>query len=380
MSGGFFMLVPLLIVHLTQNLHFDATVAGIILGARMVIHQGLAPFSGAISDRLGYKPAIIGGLVVRASGFLMFGFAVDIPGILIAVLVTSLGGAMFDPPARASLAYLTTEQDRQAAYSASGAASWIGQAVGPLIGSILLPLSFFWVSLAAAIGFFLAAAQAIFFVPSGMRGESQNEPFLSSVGAPLKDRDYMKLVGCLFLFYLVGIQMLIGVPLLADRISGPTSIGLLFAIQAAIGMVLQVPAVRFASKHLPPLTIMSLASIIVGVGFGGFAFATDFWGLVVCTVIAAIGNLFINPAVSVITARLGGGRGGAYFGIGALAVGFGGGIGNVAGGALIDAGIRMGIPWLPWAVLAALAVAASLGFFSLSRQPRLLSRLNRAPA
>src|SRR5437762_1154620 len=86
-------------------------------------------------------------------------------------LTRDLGGALFDPPSRASLAYLTHEGERQSVYAAMGTASWLGQAIGPLLGAVLLPFSFEIVSVASAAAFLVAAIQAAVLLPGGMRGE-----------------------------------------------------------------------------------------------------------------------------------------------------------------------------------------------------------------
>src|SRR5215210_7165110 len=72
MNTGFFMLFPLLTVHLTRNLGFDATGVGLVLAARNLVQQGTAPLGGSLSDRIGYKPVIVAGFGVRAAGFLLF--------------------------------------------------------------------------------------------------------------------------------------------------------------------------------------------------------------------------------------------------------------------------------------------------------------------
>src|ERR671930_1547062 len=72
MNTGFFMLFPLLTVHLTRNLGFDATGVGIVLASRNLVQQGAAIFGGTFADHIGYKPAIVAGFVVRAGGVLLF--------------------------------------------------------------------------------------------------------------------------------------------------------------------------------------------------------------------------------------------------------------------------------------------------------------------
>src|SRR5919198_6667970 len=160
MNTGFFMLFPLLTVHLTRDLGLDATAVGLILGARNLMQQGGAPFGGGLSDRSGYKPTIVAGFVVRALGFLLFAFSTDVIGVVGGAMVTAAGGALFDPPGGAALAYLTHERDRQRVYAAAGTAGWLGQVIGPLIGAVLLPFSFELVSVVSAATFLVAGVQA----------------------------------------------------------------------------------------------------------------------------------------------------------------------------------------------------------------------------
>ena len=75
MSAGFFMLIPLLSVHLTQDAGFSGAAAGAVLAVRQLTQQGLMVFGGALADRVGYKPVIAAGMLVRAAGF--FGFALS---------------------------------------------------------------------------------------------------------------------------------------------------------------------------------------------------------------------------------------------------------------------------------------------------------------
>jgi DHA1 family multidrug resistance protein-like MFS transporter len=112
-------------------------------------------------------------------------------GVIGGALVTAVGGALFDSPSRASLAYLTPDRDRQNVYAAMGTASWLGQVVGPLMGALLLPFSFEVVTVASAAAFLIAAVQAAALLPGGMRGEVGGLSMLGSIGEALRDRDFM---------------------------------------------------------------------------------------------------------------------------------------------------------------------------------------------
>jgi MFS transporter, DHA1 family, multidrug resistance protein len=375
LNAGFYMLLPLLTVHLTRDLGFDATAVGVVLAVRNLVQQGAAPLGGTFADRVGYKPTILAGFVVRSIGFLMFAVSETGPAVLGGALVTALGGALFDPPGRAALAHLTPDAERQNVYAAAGSAAWFGQVVGPLIGALLLPFSFQLVSIASAATFLLAAAQAALFLPAGMRGDVTNVTFWATLGSALSDREFARFTGLLLGFYFLSSQPVITVPLLAARLVGPQAIGPLFAIQAALAMVLQVPLVHWTARRAGPLAQVTLALLLMGLGFVLFALADGFGVLAVATAVVAVGQLFVSPAQSTVTARLAGGRAGAYFGVGSLALALGGALGNATGGALLDLGTSLSAPWLPWTSMASVGGLTALGFAWLNRDRRLRQRL-----
>src|SRR3954471_3233703 len=63
--GGFFMVIPMISVHYVDGLGWTAGAVGLVLAARQFFQQGLTPFSGALADRLGAKPLIAFGMIVR---------------------------------------------------------------------------------------------------------------------------------------------------------------------------------------------------------------------------------------------------------------------------------------------------------------------------
>ena len=54
---------------------------------------------------------------------------------------------------------------------------------------------------------------------------------------------------------------------------------------------------------------------------------------------------------------------GSYFGVASLAVAFGGGLGNYAGGVLYDLGEHLGLPALPWLIFAAIGLISAAGLW-----------------
>ena len=165
MSAGFFMLIPLLSVHLTRDLGYSGAAAGAVLALRQFTQQGLMLFGGALADRIGYRRVIAGGMLVRALGFFGFGLGDTLPIILVSAVVAALGGALFEATGKAALASLAPASERSRLFSLSAVAGGVGTTLGPLLGVALLPYSFQWVGIASGAFFFAAFALSAFLLP-----------------------------------------------------------------------------------------------------------------------------------------------------------------------------------------------------------------------
>ncbi|WP_409013428.1 MFS transporter, partial [Deinococcus sp.] len=162
MWGGFFAVIPLVTVHFGGStaqggLGWPAATIGVILGLRQLTQQGLTVFGGAWADRLGPKPLILAGCLLRTLGFAWMGFAAH-PGVLLAAaLLAGVGGGLFDAPKNAAITAVTRPEQRARMFSLTSIAGNLGMVTGPLIGAALLGLGFRTAALAAASVYLLAA-------------------------------------------------------------------------------------------------------------------------------------------------------------------------------------------------------------------------------
>ncbi|HEU5315617.1 MAG TPA: MFS transporter, partial [Chloroflexota bacterium] len=213
MSAGFFLLIPLLSVHLTQDVGFSGAAAGAVLAIRQLTQQGLMLFGGALADRVGYKRVIAAGMLVRAVGFLGFGLGDSLPVILASAVVAALGGALFEATGKAALASLAPPAARARLFSLSALAGGVGTTCGPLLGVWLLRFSFRWVGVAAG-GFFLVAAvlsAALLPALSGPAGAAP--PLRRTLSRVARDRRFVVFTALLTGYWLLHNQIYISVPL-----------------------------------------------------------------------------------------------------------------------------------------------------------------------
>ena len=101
---GFYMLMPYLAGYLAGPLGLAAWAVGLVLGVRNFSQQGMFIVGGTLADRLGYKPLIVAGCLLRTAGFGLLVFAHSLPAVLIASAATGFAGALFNPAVRAYLA------------------------------------------------------------------------------------------------------------------------------------------------------------------------------------------------------------------------------------------------------------------------------------
>ena len=100
---GFYMLMPYLAGYLAGPLGMAAWTVGLVLGVRNFSQQGMFIVGGTLADRLGYKPLIVAGCLLRTAGFGLLVFAHSLPAVLIASAATGFAGALFNPAVRPTL-------------------------------------------------------------------------------------------------------------------------------------------------------------------------------------------------------------------------------------------------------------------------------------
>jgi len=376
LSLGFYMLYPLLAVHFTTDLAMSAGTMGLVLAVRQFLQQGFGPLGGALSDRIGYKPAILVGLVVRSSGFILFGVSRSLVGLVLGAMLSALGGSLFDSPGRAALAAVTSRRDRARVFAAYGIANWSGLAIGPLVGSALLGVSFQVVSFGSVAVYVGCFAIIALMVPSGLRAEDQPPSLAAALKTAARDGPFLLYSVLLGGYWFLSVQYYVAVPLLVERVAGIAWIGPIFAVRAALALGLQYPLATWLSRRVSPFPTLALGTALSGAGFAGLALAGSPAGLLAWTLVETVGEVMVTPVSQTITARLGTGRAGTYFGLNALGVAVGSAAGTLAGGVLVDLGHGFGADWLPWATFGLVGVATAAGLWRLGEGDTMRARLH----
>lgn len=371
MWTGFIMVIPLLAVHYVDNLGWPAASIGLILAVRQFTQQGLGVFGGILSDRIGVKGLLIAGLLLRAVGFGMMAWAINFPILLASAIFAALGGALFEAPSRSAVVLLSLPEERSRYFTIQSTISSVGTAAGPLLGTLLMTqYNFELVAITAASLYIVSGIAIYLWLPiTGNVAPQPDQKIFGGLQAAFQDRIFMTFTilggGLWFLW----VQFSVAVPLQATATTGTAeAVSWLYTINAVLSISLQYVLVRLLSRWINAVQLLGLGMILMASGLGAIAFAHNTLQLLACVVIYVLGSLLAMPSQQTASAELAKPAAlGAYFGVGALSLALGGGIGNLVGGYLYDLGIERNLPQLPWLTFWVVGVITGVGLLILQR-------------
>ncbi|CAN5526438.1 MFS transporter [soil metagenome] len=373
MYAGFFMIIPILAVHYVDGLGWSGLWIGAVLALRQLTQQGMAPLSGYLSDRYGAKGLICAGMFIRGCGFTLIAFSHSPAMLFAAMLLSGIGGGLFDAPEAAMVATLLDESSRRRYYALVATVSALGGAVGTQLGVLLLDIDFGLVALLSASCYFLIGVVSLLTLPRVVTGELlQCER--NGISRAVRDRPFVLFSGILLGFWFVSSQFSITLPLRAADIAGDGVLGLLFGLNTAITIVFSYPLLRFTEKRFSPRQSVIVGLLVNGVAYVGLAFARNRIDLLGCVGLIAIGMLIARPGLQSLTVDLSDQRAiGSYLGVNALSLGIGGAIGSIGGGLLYDLGDRFDLAALPWLVFGGISTLTAFGLARFATDRRFIT-------
>ncbi|MEW2578511.1 MFS transporter [Streptomyces syringium] len=390
---GFYMLMPYLAQHLAGNLGLAAWLVGLILGVRNFSQQGMFLFGGTLADRLGYKPVIIAGLMLRIVGFAVLGLVDSLPALLAASAATGLAGALFNPAVRAYLAQEAGER-RVEAFALFNVFYQAGILLGPLVGIALTGVSFRLTCVVAAGVFAVLSVVQIRALPARTAPPDPDRSavtVLSQWRTVVTNRPFLLFSLAMIGSYALSFQVYLALPLEVKRVAGDghvntVGVGLLFAASGLATIFCQTRLTTWCKRRLGPGLSMVAGLGCLAVAFLPLLAATALtvsgqgparWVLavgppLVSALFIALGTMLAYPfEMDTIVALAGNRYVATHYGLYNTISGIGITLGNLLTGVTLDAARDAGAPALPWAVLAATGGACALAVLGLHRTGRL---------
>ncbi|GAA4560393.1 MFS transporter [Streptomyces collinus] len=393
---GFYMLMPYLAAHLSGTLGLAGWIVGLVLGVRNFSQQGMFLVGGTLADRLGYKPMIVAGCVLRTLGFATLGLVDSLPALLAASAATGLAGALFNPAVRAYLAADAGER-RVEAFALFNVFYQAGILLGPLAGMVLTGVDFRITCLVSAGIFALLSVVQIRALPARrsqdakQRDAHAGQGVLAQWRGILANRPFLLFSIAMIGSYVLSFQVYLALPLEVRRLggdgeSGTAAVAMLFAVSGLTTILGQTRVTAWCKARYEPGQALVRGLAALGLAFVPLLLATavpvpesgvGLWLLAavpptLAALLLAIGTMIAYPFEMDTIVRLSGDRLVAtHYGLYNTICGIGITVGNLGTGAALDAARAAGLPALPWITLCALGLACAAALYGLHRTGRL---------
>ncbi|WP_232320290.1 MFS transporter [Herbidospora daliensis] len=355
---AFYLLMPFLAGHLSGGLGLAGWTVGLVLGVRNLSQQGLFLLGGTLADRLGYRPVIIAGCLLRTLGFALLGFAGTLPVLLAASAMTGFAGALFNPAVRAYLAH-TAGDRRVEAFALFNVFYQAGILLGPVVGLALMAADFRLVCAVAAGLFAVLTVVQVLALPPGPGTRAESAGVLADWRTVLANRPFVLFAGAMTGSYVLSFQVYLALPL---ALGDPGAVTLLFVVSGGIAVLGQLRITAWARSRWTPEQAMTWGLALMGAAFTPLTVTAWPGAVLLCAALLGVGTALTYPFEMDTVVALSGGRLVAtHYGLYNSIAGIGITAGNLAVGALLDHTALL------WAALACLGAGCAAGVHLLGR-------------
>ena len=330
---------------LSRRLGASPTMIGLLFGSFGVTLLTVSMPMGAVSDRIGRKPPLVGGLVALAAASILFAFSTSLPWLFAARLVQGAADAVTWVVGFALIADLYRQEERGPVMGLVMSGTNFAFMFGPTLGGWLyeaggIRLPFLFVAALAAAG---AMAFLWFDLPS-TRSAHETVPVATVLRAPAVAACTAAVVAASATISML--EPVLPLYLSATLGLGPARIGLLFGIGAVASTVLHPVYGRLVNRFgSRPMTMTGLVLVACLLPF--LSLATSYRSAIAVYVICAAAiSMIITPSLTYMaeaTASAGAGSFGVGYGLYNVAWGAGLLGGPAVSGFMFE---RMGFGWL----------------------------------
>lgn len=267
----------------------------------------LAPFFGALSDRIGRRPMLV--VAALGTGIVLPCFLlVDSPWKLFAwSLALGTTGAINMPVATALLVDLAPPERRQTVLAVNYTAMSVAYTIGVSPAGFIAEQGYGYLAAISAVGYAIVAALYLLSLqaPSRAEGPRRESRVLRSTLQVFRDRRFLGFAALGFVFPLGMGLVVFASPLFAASLGlGEGFIGLVLGLNSIIVALLAVP-VAARIEAAGPFRWLGLAALLVAACFLCFALVPQpHAALIAGTVIFSFGEIVFSSAVPAAVAQL----------------------------------------------------------------------------
>jgi len=282
---GLFLILPVFALFAEDLPGATPLLTGLAVGIYGLTQALLQIPFGLISDRIGRKPVIFGGLLLFALGSVVAALAEDIAWIIVGRALQGSGAVAAAVMALA--ADLTREEQRTKVMASIGmtigASFMLAMIIGPALNAWVGIAGIFWLTaLLALVGIALVAL--VVPTPAVSRVHRDAEPVPAMFRRVLRHADLLRLDFGIFALHLVLTALFLALPLTLRDAGLPANEHTLVYLPVMLISILgMVPFVILAEKRgkMKPVFLGAVA-VLLGVQLVLWQNAAGFWPLVIC--------------------------------------------------------------------------------------------------
>ncbi|HUH00391.1 MAG TPA: MFS transporter, partial [Kofleriaceae bacterium] len=368
-TGGLSLAMAFMAIYLVTDRGLSAQVYGWIYLAANLGQSVAQGYAGELSDRLGRRQIMALSLVVRAAVIAAIGAEILVDASLWLIAPTLLASAVlrgaFEPVAYALVADIARPEQRVAAYGLQRMGTNLGWAVGPAVGGLLAAVIHFGYVFFIAAAFLVIAGWVCARIEDPARHQPHGDTRVSvrqGLAEAFARRDLTLLLLCSFLFAVVHVQLFSTLSIYASSELHLTKadLGVVYAINGAAVLLLQVPAVGYIGRAGAPRALV-FGSLLYVSAFLALGLADSGLHVALAVVLLTSGEVVAAPAHQAAAAVLGDARRmGRAFGLLGLAQMLGVAVAPLLGGVLYDY-LRQQ-PLAMWGILGGVALVMAVAF------------------
>jgi MFS family permease len=296
--------VAVFLVLYLRDRGYSIAEAGLVVSFYGVGNVIAAGVGGWTADRFGRRNALALSMFSSAVTLLLLSQATSLPLIIVLTTLAGLTGEMYRPAAAALLTDLTPAGERIPAFALNRLAINLGFAAGPAVAGLLAERSFFLLFLGDALTSAAFGVIALTTLPEGVRVRRGEERRGEAVRMMLRDRAFLFFLVSSVLGAFVYFQSQTTFPLHV-RASGlsDSDYGLLISLNGLAIVLFELPLVAI-TQRFPYRPVLTLGSLLVGLGFALNAVANDLPELALTVLIWTLGEIIYAPVASAYVADI----------------------------------------------------------------------------
>ncbi len=305
---GLFMIFPIFSLDAHLYAGNTATLTGLAIGV-YGLTQALfqIPF-GRLSDRIGRKKVIVGGLLIFAVGSAVAASAESIWEVIAGRALQGLGAIA--AAVLALTADLTREEQRTKAMAIIGVSIGMAFALAMVAGPAIKPLlglaGLFWMTGAMAL---LGIAVLLYFVPTParVRFHRDAEAVPAQFKNILRNGQLLRLDLGILILHLIMTATFVVLPLVLRDYAGFASDDhwMIYLLVLAIALALMLPFVIYADRYnrIKQVFMVSIAILTLSQA-GMYGFHEIWWLVVMCMILYFTGFTVLEASLPALVSRL----------------------------------------------------------------------------